>query len=99
MREVIDARFATPTRRIAFASGLIVVLVAITVGVVVLRFGDSADKYESALATQPSTFTTSETRTSLYDILNAARFYDAAPSPANRAVVAAHAITLAGQIR
>ncbi len=99
MREVIDARFATPTRRIAFVSGLIVVLVAITVGLVVVRFGASADKYETALATQPSTFTTSETRTSLYDILNAVRFYDAAPSAANRAAVAAHATALAGQIR
>ncbi len=99
MRKVIDGQFATPTRRIAIVSGLIVVLVAVTIGVVVLRFNDSANKYETALATQPSTFTTSETRTSLYDILSAVRRYDAAPTPANRTAVAQFATTLAGQIR
>jgi hypothetical protein len=76
MRTFLAGQFSGPTRRIAIASGLIVVLVAAAIGVVVLRFDASAGRYESALATQSATAKTSEARTTLYDILNAARRYD-----------------------
>ncbi len=81
MRTFINGQLAGPTRRIAIASGLIVVLVAASIGVVVLRFDSSASKYESALATQSATAKTSEARTSLYDILNATRTYDQTGQP------------------
>ncbi len=99
MLKAINGRFAGPTRHIAIASGLIVVFVALTIGVVVLLFGDSANKYEAALATEPSTLLTSETRTSLYDILNAVRSYDASPAPARYTPAAAFGTTLAGDLR
>ncbi|HEY2259613.1 MAG TPA: methyl-accepting chemotaxis protein [Solirubrobacteraceae bacterium] len=85
MQTIIDGQFAGPTRRIAIASGLIVVLVAVAIGVVLLRFDSSTSKYESALATQSATFTTSEARTSLYDILNAARRFDTTARATDRA--------------
>ena len=88
MLKIMNGRFAGPTRHIAIASGLIVVLVALTIGVVVLRFGASTDKYEAALATEPSTFLVSQTRTSLYDILNAVRSYDASPTTARSTTAA-----------
>jgi methyl-accepting chemotaxis protein len=99
MLKIINDRLAGPTRHIAIASGLIVVLVALTISVVALRFGASANKYEAALATQPSTFTTSEARTSLYDILNTVRRDDTAPTPASAVRAAAYRATLTGQLR
>ena len=98
MRATIGGRFRGPTQRIAVASGLIVLLVALTIGVIVLRFGDSSNKYESALATEPSTFTTSEARTDLYDIVTAARRYDAAPTPANARAMEGFATVLDEQL-
>jgi hypothetical protein len=95
---MIDGQTAGPTRRIAIASGLIVVLVAVAIGVVVLRFDSSTSKYETALATQSATFTTSDARTSLYDILNAARIYDLNPRPADRAAVATSFATLTARL-
>jgi hypothetical protein len=99
MRTFIDGQVAGPTRRIAIASGLIVVLVAAAIGVVVLRYNASTSKYESALATQSATFTTSEARTSLYDILNSARLYAAGARLADRAAVMASRAKLAGELR
>ena len=99
MLNLTNGRFAGPTRRIAIASGLIVVFVALTIGLAVVRFGDSAHKYEAALATQPSTFLTSETRTSLYDILTAVRSYDANNSQASLTQAAGFYTTLATQLR
>src|ERR1700733_8547659 len=98
MLRIINGRFAGPTRHIAIASGLIVVLVALTIGVVTLRFGASTDKYEAALATEPSTFLVSQTRTSLYDILNAVRSYDASPTGARSATAAAFGAALSGEL-
>jgi methyl-accepting chemotaxis protein len=88
MRNAVNSQLAGPVRRIAIASALIVVLVAATIGIIVLRFGASADKYETIVAVQPSSFATSDTRTSLYDILNAVRRYDLSPTAANGATVA-----------
>src|ERR1700733_263017 len=98
MLKIITGRFAGPTRHIAIASGLIVVLVALTIGVVTLRFCASTDKYEAALATEPSTFLVSQTRTSLYDILNAVRSYDASPTGARSATAAAFGATLSAEL-
>jgi hypothetical protein len=102
MRNALHSQLAGPVRRVAIASTAIVVLVALTIGIVVLRFDASANKYEIAVATEPSTFTTSETRTSLYDILNAVGRYDDNPTAANvalvtefRAQLAAHLVRLA----
>jgi methyl-accepting chemotaxis protein len=99
MRTFIDGHVATPTRRIAIASGLILVLVAVAIGLVVLRFDSSTNKYESALATQSATFTTSEARTSLYDILNSARRYDVTLSPTDRVAITASRAKLVDELR
>jgi hypothetical protein len=98
MRKALYSQLAGPVRRIAIASTCIVVLVALTIGVVVLRFDASANKYETAVATEPSTFTTSEARTSLYDILNAVRRYDDDPTVANGAIVSAFRAELAAHL-
>src|ERR1700733_36579 len=99
MVKTITGRFAGPTRHIAIASGLIVLFVALTIGVVFVRFDDSASKYQTAVATQPSTFLASQTRTSLYDILNAVRSYDATPTPASYGTAAAFGTALTGELR
>src|ERR1700683_414822 len=88
MRNAVTSQLAGPVRRIALASALIVVLFAATTGVIVLRLDASANKYETIVAVQPSSFTTSDTRTSLYDILNAVRRYDLSPTAANGETVA-----------
>ena len=62
MRNAVGSQLAGPVRRIAIASALIVVLVGATIGGIVLRFGASADKYETIVAVQPSSFATSDTR-------------------------------------
>ena len=98
MLKIFNGRFAGPTRHITIASGLIVLFVALTIGVVVVRFGDSANKYEAAVATEPSTFLASQTRTSLYDILNAARSYDASPTSASFTAASGFGSTLAGEL-
>ncbi len=98
MRKFIRGQVAGPTRRIAVASGLIVVLVAAAIGVVVLRFDSSSSKYESALATQSATAKASEARTSLYDILNAARLYDETNRPADLTAVTTARAQLEGQL-
>jgi hypothetical protein len=98
MRKIINGRFAGPTRHIAIASGLIVLFVALTIGVVVLRFDVSASKYDAALATEPSTFLASQTRTSLYDILNAVRIYNATPTSANSTSAAGFGTQLAAEL-
>ncbi|HEY4828144.1 MAG TPA: hypothetical protein VIH85_15315, partial [Solirubrobacteraceae bacterium] len=77
---------------------MIVVLVALTIGVVTLRFGASTDKYEAALATEPSTFLVSQTRTSLYDILNAVRSYDASPTRVRSTTAAAFGAALGAEL-
>jgi hypothetical protein len=98
MRTFISGQVAGPTRRIAIASGLIVVLVAAAIGVVVLRFDSSTSKYQAALATASASFTTSEARTSLYDILNAARNYEDSVRPADRAAITASRAKLGSEL-
>src|ERR1700733_8588038 len=98
MLKIFNGRFAGPTPHIAIASGLIVLFVALTIVVVVVRFGDSANKYEAAVATEPSTFLASQTRTSLYDIINAVRSYDASPTSASFTPALTFGSTLAGEL-
>ncbi len=99
MSQITQGLSGGPTRRIAVASGLIVVLVAVTIVVVVVRFDAAANKYEAALGTQPSTFVTSNSRTSEYDILDAARVYDASPTAANGAALVSLGGILTGELR
>src|ERR1700733_7610423 len=98
MLKIFNGRFAGPTPHIAIASGLIVLFVALTIGVVVIRFGASANKYEAALNTEPSTFLASQTRTSLYDILNAVRIYNATPTSAGYTTAARFGTQLAAEL-
>ncbi len=73
MRTSLGERLSAPTRRIAIAGALIVVLVGAAVGVTLWRFGASSAKYEATLKNTAAVAKTTEARTALYDILNAAR--------------------------
>jgi hypothetical protein len=99
MRGLIDQVAAGPVRRIAIASALIVVLVAATIAVVVFRFDGSAGKYDRALKAESLAFTASNARSGEYDILNAARLYDANPDVANRSALAGLNGTLTHQLQ
>jgi methyl-accepting chemotaxis protein len=99
MRQKIDGRFAGPTRRIAVASGLIVVVVAVAIGVVFVRFHSSTSKFESAVATEVPIATTSNARTGMYDILNAGERYLATGSPAELDNLATFRGVLASQLQ
>jgi methyl-accepting chemotaxis protein len=73
MRTTIGERLGGPTRRIAIAGALIVVLVGVAIGVTLWRYGASTSKYEATLKNTTTVAETGETRTAVYDILNAAR--------------------------
>jgi methyl-accepting chemotaxis protein len=73
MRTIIGERLGGPTRRIAIAGVLIVVLVGVAIGVTLWRYGASTDKYEATLKNTATIAETGEARTAVYDILNAAR--------------------------
>ena len=60
-------------RRIAIAGGLIVVLVGVTIGLTLWRFGVSTTRYEATLQNTATVAETAEARTAVYDILNGAR--------------------------
>jgi Methyl-accepting chemotaxis protein (MCP) signalling domain len=76
-----------PTRRIAIAGTLIVVLVGVAIGVTLWRFGTSADSYDRALANNVTVAATGEARTSLFDILSAAQNYGGVRNASNLAAV------------
>jgi Methyl-accepting chemotaxis protein (MCP) signalling domain len=73
MIKIIGDRLGGPTRRIAIAGALIVVLVGAAVGVTLWRFGVSTTKYEAAVKNIHTVAETTEARTAVYDILNGAR--------------------------
>jgi methyl-accepting chemotaxis protein len=73
MRTTIGDRLGGPTRRIAIAGTLIVVLVGVAIGVTLWRYGASSDRYEATLQNTATVVKTAEARTADYDILNAAR--------------------------
>jgi methyl-accepting chemotaxis protein len=79
----LGERLGGPTRRIAIAGALIVVLVGSAIGVTLWRFGASADSYSRALANNATIARTGEARTSLFDILNAAQVYGGARNASN----------------
>jgi Methyl-accepting chemotaxis protein (MCP) signalling domain len=73
MSKTIGGRLGGPTRRIAIAGTLIVVLVGVAIGVTLWRFGASTAKYEATLKNTSTIAETADARTEVYDILNAAR--------------------------
>jgi methyl-accepting chemotaxis protein len=73
MIKIIGDWLGGPTRRIAIAGALIVVLVAAAVGVTLWRYGASTAKYEATLKNTATIAKTAEARTAVYDILNGAR--------------------------
>lgn len=83
MLRIIGDRLGGPTRRIAIAGALIVVLVAGAIGVTLWRYGASTAKYEATLKNAATIAKTTEARTAVYDILNAARPLTVSGSAAN----------------
>jgi methyl-accepting chemotaxis protein len=83
----LGERLGGPTRRIAIAGALIVVLVGAAIGVTLWRFGASADSYDRALANNATIARTGEARTSLFDIITAAQVYGDARNASNLAAL------------
>jgi Methyl-accepting chemotaxis protein (MCP) signalling domain len=73
MPRIIGGRLGGPTRRIAIAGALIVVLVGAAIGVTLWRHGASTAKFEATLKNTATIAETAEARTVVYDILNATR--------------------------
>ncbi len=73
MRASLGERLSAPTRRIALAGALIVLLLGAAIGVTLWRFGASSARYEATLKNTATVAKTAEVRTAVYDILNAAR--------------------------
>jgi methyl-accepting chemotaxis protein len=73
MHKTIGERLGGPTRRIATAGTLIVVLVGVAIGVTLWLYGMSTAKYEATLKNTATIAETAEARTAMYDILNGAR--------------------------
>jgi hypothetical protein len=69
----LGERLGGPTRRIAIAGALIVVLVGTAIGVTLWNFGASVAKYEATLKNESTIADTVEARTAVYDILRSAR--------------------------
>jgi methyl-accepting chemotaxis protein len=83
----LGERLGGPTRRIAIAGALIVVLVGAVIGVTLWRFSASANNYDRALANNATIATTGGARTSLFDILDAAQVYGSTRSASNLAAL------------
>jgi hypothetical protein len=79
----LGARLGGPTRRIAIAGALIVVLVGGTIGATLWRYGASTARYEATLKNTVTVAETAEARTAVYDILNGARPLTASASAAD----------------
>src|SRR5271167_975536 len=73
MSSTLGEQLGAPTRRIAIAGAVIVVLVGAAIGVTLWRFGASTAKYEATLKNTATIAKTTEARTAVYDVLNAAR--------------------------
>jgi len=87
MHAIIRERLGGSTQRIAIASALIVVLVGVAIGVTLWRFSSSTGRYDRALANRTTIDATGETRTALFDILDAAQRYGRSRSAADRAAL------------
>jgi methyl-accepting chemotaxis protein len=99
MSTSISETFAGPVRRIAIASGLIVVLVAVAIGVALLYFASSTGEYDAALRTESTAFATSGARASLYDILASAARYRATGRATDRTALTTARAGLSDQLR
>ncbi len=73
MRTTTGERLGGPTRRIAIAGAVIVVLVGVAIGVTLWRYSASTSKYESTLKNTATIAETAQARTAVYDVLNAGR--------------------------
>lgn len=76
-------RLSNPTRRIALAGAVIVLLVGVAIGVTLWRFGESTTKYEATVKNIHTVAETTEARTAVYDVLNGARLLTSSDSPAD----------------
>jgi methyl-accepting chemotaxis protein len=83
MRTSLGERLSAPTRRIAIAGTLIVVLLGAAIGVTLWRYEASTAKYEATLKNTATVAETAEARTALYDILNGARALTTSASAAD----------------
>src|SRR6202034_4774607 len=83
MLRIIGGRLGGPTRRIAIAGALIVVLVGGAIGVTLWRYSASTARYEATLKNTATIAETADARTAVYDILSAARPLTASASAAN----------------
>jgi uncharacterized phage infection (PIP) family protein YhgE len=84
MNARIREQLRGPSRRIAVAGTVIVVVVAFAIGGSLWRFAGSTDTYNRALRTNAPLAETGETRIMLFDVLDAARRYAGEASAANR---------------
>jgi methyl-accepting chemotaxis protein len=73
VRSSLGERLSAPTRRIALAGALIVLLVGAAIGVTLWRFGASTAKYEATLTNTATVAETAAARAAVYDVLNGAR--------------------------
>jgi hypothetical protein len=89
MRTSLGERLSAPTRRIAIAGTLIVVLLGTAVGVTLWRYGASTAKYEATLKNTATVAATTEARTASYDILNGTRPLTTSASAADVAALRA----------
>jgi methyl-accepting chemotaxis protein len=87
MRTSLGERLNAPTRRIAIAGALIVLLVGAAIGVTLWRFGASTAKYEATVKNTATVAKTAEARTAVYDILNGARPLTTSASAADIAML------------
>jgi methyl-accepting chemotaxis protein len=87
MRTTLGERLGSPTRRIALAGTLIVILVGVAIGVTLWRYSASTSKYEATLKNTATVAETAEARATVYDILNRARPLTKSTSAADIAVL------------
>jgi hypothetical protein len=99
MPSTLGERLAAPTRRIAIAGALIVVLVATAIGVTLWSFGASTDSYNRALAHNTTIATTGEARTALFDVLSAAQRYGSTRSAPSLAALGSARTSLSASTR
>jgi methyl-accepting chemotaxis protein len=80
----ISEQLRGPSRRIAVAGAVIVIVVAIAIGGSLWRFASSTDTYDRALRTNAPLAASGETRILLFDVLDAARRLSSSGSVGDR---------------
>jgi methyl-accepting chemotaxis protein len=89
MHQSLGDRLSNPARRIALAGVLIVVLSGAAIGVTIWRFSVSATRYDRVVVNAETIADTGESRTNLFDILDAAQRYAISADKADAATLAA----------